>query len=225
LLILCSSQREALQHLKTEINKLEQNVREKQNNLKWCEQAIVKQNQEIGQRRIEMQQADTLVDELQDALDTDAIEEGRLDELKGQLNEAKEEKATHEASYGEFVVAKDKNNDSVRTTRDEMAGVDRGIEEAEAKVTKAEIKATSCSDQRAAALREKNVAIDAVEKERRDKEMYEKEREDQAEVVESFTAQASVIYPRVRVDEGETDESIERKLEKLQRDLAAAEKR
>ncbi len=220
-----SSQREALQHLKTEINKLEQNVREKQSRLTMCEQAIVKQNREIGHCRIEMQRADALVDDLQDALDADAIEEGRLDELKGQLTEAQEEKASYEESYGEFVVAKDKNNVLVRNTRDEMAEVDKGIEEAEAKITKAEMKATRCSDQRAAALHDKNVAIEAVEKEKKDKEMYEKERVGQVAVVESFTNQASAIFDRVRVDEGETEESIERKLEKLHRDLAAAEKR
>lgn len=172
-----------------------------------------------------MQQADTLVDELQDALDADAIEEGRLDELKEQLAEAKEDKTTHEASYGEFVVAKDKNNDVVRTTREEMAEMDKKIEEAEAKVKKAESKATKCGNERLAALREKNTAIDAVEKEKRDREVYEKERQDQMAVVESFIHQASAICARVRVDEGETGESIERKYEKLQRDLAAAEKR
>lgn len=184
----------------------------------------MKQKQEIGHRRIEMQQADTLVDELQDALDADAIEEGRLDVHKQQLAEAQEDQATHEASYGEFVIARDKNNDSMRTTRDEMAEMDKEIEEAEAKVAKAESKATRCSDQRAAALREKNVAIEAVEKEKRDREMYEKERDNKVADVESFTNQANEHCARVRVDEGETPESIERKYEKLRKDLAKADK-
>lgn len=224
-LILLRSQRDALQNLEAELHTLEQTVREKQNNLKVCEQAIKKQHQEIGRRRIEMQQADTLVDELQDALDADAIEEGRLDVLKEQLEEAKSDKTTYEASYGEFVIAKDQNTKSLKTTREQMSDLDKKIEEAEVRVTKAESKATRCSDERTAALRDKNEAIEAVEKEKSDLEVYRNEKEDKVARVASFTEQANVLYPRVRVDEGETLDSLERKIEKLEKDLKAAEKR
>ena len=185
----------------------------------------MKHLKETGRLHVLSQQAESLVDELQDALDADAVEEGRLEALKEQLTEAKEEIAFHERTYGDFVEAKDKNNESVRSTRDKMATLDERIKDAEAKVNKTELKATACANQRSAALRDKNAAIEATEKEQRIKEQYERQREDQVEIVESFIAQANDHCPRVPVDEGETGDSIERKFEKLRKDLAAAEKR
>ena len=171
-----------------------------------------------------MQQADSLVDELQDALDADAIEEGRLEALKQQLTEAQEDVTTHENSYGESVIAKDKNHDSVRSTREEMAAIDEQIKDIDAKVTKAESKATRCANQRLATLRDKNLAFEAVTSEKEKIEQCEQERNEQITIVENFTKQATEHCPRVPVDEGETGDSIERKYEKFQRDLAAAEK-
>ena len=172
-----------------------------------------------------MQQADSLVDELQDALDADQIEEGRLEALKLQLIEAQEDLTTQKNSYGEAVVAKDKNNEAVRSTRDQMAAIDTEIKDVEAKVSKAESKATRCSNERSGALRDKNVALDAIAKERRDREQYEKEHDEQVLVVDNFISQATEHCPRVPVDEGETGDSIELKYEKLQKDLEAAERR
>ncbi len=172
-----------------------------------------------------MQQAESLVDELQDALDADTIEEGRLEALKEQLAEAQEDVVTQENSYGESVIAKDKNNESMRRTRDEMAAIDSEIEDSEAKVNKAENKATRCANQRSAALRDKNAALEAVTKEKSEREQYEGERDEQITVVDNFTNQATEHCARVPVDEGETGDSIELKYEKLQKDLADAEKR
>ena len=185
----------------------------------------MKHKQETGRFRIAMQQADALVEELQDALDADAIEEGRLEALKGQLVEAQEDVTTHESSYEESVVAKDKNNDSVRTTRAEMAKIDRQIEEAENKVTRAETKATNCANQRMASLRDKNAAIEAVAQEQGEVDELNRERIDQVRTVENFIRQANEHCARVPVDEGETGDSIERKYEKLQKDLERAEQR
>ena len=178
-----------------------------------------------GQFRIEMQQADALVDELQDALDADAIEEGRLEVLKQQLLEAQEEVKTHEGSYGESIITKDKNNESLKATRNQMARIDKGIEEAELKVRKAESRATETANDRLAALRDKNAAIEAAEKEKNDKKVYEEEREAQAKLVDNFFVQAADHCERVPIDEGENVESLEKKYYKLEKDLGAAEKR
>lgn len=172
-----------------------------------------------------MQQAENIVDELQDALDQDAVEEGRLDVLKDQLAEANEEKSTHEASYGESIIAKDKNNDLLRTSREKMAGKDVVIEDAKAKVLKAETRAAKCANQRSSALRDKNAAFDLVESEKLEREQYERERDEEAERVDEFTRKANDFCPRVPVDEGETGDSIDLKLDKLNRDLKDAEKR
>ena len=174
---------------------------------------------------MEMQQAGQLTDELQDALDLDAVEEGRLDELKGQLSEARGEKRTHEASYEESVIAKDKNNELLSASREQMASKDIIIEDAKAKVFKAEGRVTKCANQRLSALRYKNSALEAVESTKLEREQYERERDEGSQYVEEFTRKANEFCPRVPVDEGETAESIDLKLEKLNKDLKDAEKR
>ena len=172
-----------------------------------------------------MQQAEKLVDELQDALDQDAVEESRLEVLKDQLTEAKDEKSTYEASYEESVIAKDKNNELLRTSREQMASKDVIIEDAKAKVLKAEGRVAKCASQRSSALRDKNAAFDSVESARLEREQYERERNEEAHRVDEFTLKASEFCPRVPVDEGETGDSIELKLEKLNKDLKDAERR
>ena len=220
-----SSQREALQTHKTELNLLEQHSREKQRRLSSCEQAIIKHKKVGMQRKIEMQQAQTVVEELQDALDNDRVEEGRLEALKEQLEDAKEDKRTHESSYGESVVAKDKNNESLRTNRDEMATKDAQIKEAEAKVLKAESKAAKCANQRQAELRDMNTAFESVQAANAESDKIAREHEQQVAYVDDFTKQANECCPRVPVEQGETGDSIERKLAKLEKDLTEADKR
>ncbi|CAF9927782.1 MAG: Structural maintenance of chromosomes protein 6 [Alectoria fallacina] len=220
-----NSQRDLLQSLRAELNQLERSSQEKQKYLTRCEQAIVKNKRDAQHLRIEMQQAETIVDELQDALDQDAVEEGRLDVLKDQLREANEEKSTHEASYGESIIAKDKNNELLRTSREQMASKDVTIEDAKAKVRKAESKASKCASQRSSALRDKNAAFDLVETEKLEREQFEIERDEESQRVDEFTRKANDFCPRVPVDEGETGDSIDLKLDKLNKDLKDAEKR
>lgn len=214
-----------MQSLKSDLQELEQRLREKQNSLVRCEQEIVRHGQNTEEKRIEMQQAQSMVEELQDALDQDAIEEGRLEALKDQLKEAMEEKTTHEGSYGEAVIAKDKVYESVRATRDQLADIDKQIQEAEAKVMKAENRAMQRATQRSSALREKSSAIEALEAEKQKMANLEKDHALQVAVVEDFTKQANGISPRVPIDEGETGNSIDNKLEKLKKDLSNADRR
>ena len=220
-----SSRRDLLQSLRAELNQLERSLQEKQKCLTRCEQAIVKNKRDAQHLKIEMQQAENIVDELQDALDQDAVEEGRLDVLKNQLTEANEEKSTHEASYEESIIAKDKNNELLKTSREKMASMDVIIEDAKAKVLKAESRAAKCLSQRSSALRDKNAAFDSVESEKLEREQYERERDEESQRVDEFTRKANDFCPRVSVDEGETGDSIDLKLDKLNKDLKDAEKR
>lgn len=200
-------------------------MQEKQKHLTRCEQAIVKNKRDAQHLKIEMQQAENIVDGLQDALDQDAVEEGRLDFLKDQIIEASEEKSTHEASYEESIIAKDKNNALLRASRETMASKDVVIEDAKARVLKAESRATKCASQRSSALRDKNAAFELVESEKLEREQYERERDEESQRVDEFTGKANEFCSRVSVDEGETGDSIDLKLEKLNKDLKDAEKR
>ena len=172
-----------------------------------------------------MQQAQNLVEELQDALDQDESEPGRLDSLGRQLTDAEDDKTTYENTYEELVIAKDATFASLRENRDHMTKIDDQIKEVEARIHKAEMKASHRENERRDALREKNAALEALEMARITKVTRLEARQAQLEIVESFIEEATQVCARVPVNEGENEESLHRKHEKLRRDLANAETR
>ncbi|KAL9129739.1 MAG: hypothetical protein Q9217_001897 [Psora testacea] len=220
-----NAQRGTVASLNAELNVLDRRQQEKRAHLVQCEEAIAKHKTEIENKRIESQQAQSLVERLQDALDADAIEEGRLDILKEQLVEAEEDKATYEGSYGEAVIAKDAIFEALGKTREQLAEFDRVIKQCEAKVLKADNKFNQRLSERRAALQEKNAAIEAVDEEKKEKAKRLEQRQGQMDTVKDFTVQANEICLRVPVDEGENEPSLTRKFEKLERDLKNAEKK
>lgn len=92
-----SACRAELQRLRADLNNFEWEMRERQTDLKNCEQAITRHRRESRELRIKMQRLDADVEGLQDALEKDSLEEGRLDALKDGLKEAEDELVTHQA--------------------------------------------------------------------------------------------------------------------------------
>lgn len=214
-----SSQREALQRLRSELNELERHVRETQNDVKRASEAIVRHGRETKRLRLAMQKAEDVVEKLQDALDSDAIEEGRLEALKEHLAEAEEERTTYAGSFEESVIASDKAKESLRTKREQLSEIDLRIEEATTKLNKAKARFAKAEDQRGKALQRKNTAIESVQDAKDKLAHTESERDDKATVVAHFIEEASKICARVPVDAGETGTSIDKKLAKLDADV------
>lgn len=222
----CSStQRATIQRLKLELDDLDHRMRDKQTTLKYCVDAITKHHRESNGLRIAVQKAESIVEDLQDDLDRDAIEEGRLDALKEFLNEAQDEKSTHEGSFGDSVLALDKIKESMRISRDQMAALDLQIAEAEARILKSESKALKVSGQRTAALQLKNSAIESVQNLTESKTDLQRRRKERVAQVADFTDQAQKICQRVPVDPGETGDSLDKKLIKLSADLKKYEEK
>lgn len=166
-----------------------------------------------------MQKAEDVVAQLQDAIDADQIEEGRLDALKEALKEANEERSTHEGSYGDGVISSDKAKEAMRIAKEEMAEIDVRIEEVATKLKKAEAKASKATVQREKDLQQKTLAINAVSDAKEFLAHSQRRHHEQAAKVSDFIAQASVISSRIPVPQGETAESLDKKLIKLNRDL------
>lgn len=220
-----SSQRATIERLKSELDDLDRQMRDKQKILKCCVEAITRHHRESKRLQVAVQKAENIVEELQDALDRAAIEEGRLDALKDFLNEAKDEKSTHEGSFGDSVLALDKVKESMRISRDQMAALDLRIIDAEAKIHKSESKTLKVSGQRITALQSKNSAIECAQNLRGNKMDVQRRREERVAQVADFTKQAQKICQRVPVDPGETGDSLDQKLIKLSTDLKKYEEK
>ncbi|KAL8673351.1 MAG: hypothetical protein Q9168_002230 [Polycauliona sp. 1 TL-2023] len=220
-----NSCRSELQRLRAHLNDLERTVRERQTSLKNCEQAITRHKRESREQRVDMQRVESDVENIQDALERDSLEEGKLDALKDGLKEAEEEKVTNEASYGDSVVAMDKAREALRVCREEMSAIDGEVAEIQAKVRKAENKKLKSTERREAALRNKNAAFADLEARQKSKEKMEKQRTEHAKTVSLYIEQASAVHERVAIEAGETPTSVEKKLDKLREDLKRWETR
>ena len=214
-----------MQRIKAEEKELEHRLKMTRSQMTQCEQAVVRHEKAAARLLVESQQAHSVVDELQDALDRDALEEGRLEALKEQLRELEGEKETHESSYQESVMEKDKMFKALKATKDQMADLDKAIDEADAKILKAEHKATQRANTRETALREKNAAFERVEQAEQNRQKTGDERDRQAATVETFIGEANKVSQRVSIERGETCENLEGKMKKMRADLAKSEKR
>lgn len=192
--------------------------------MKKCGEAIVRHNRETRDLRLAIQKADDVVDNLQDALDKDAIEEGRLEALKANLVEAEDERATHAGSFEESVIASDNAKASMREKREQMAAMDARIEEVVVKINKAQGRSAKTQDQRQKALQQKNAAIESVTRAKDAFALKETEHGEKAETLKEFTGLASDICDRVPVDAGETTDSLDKKLAKLDADVKRFDK-
>ncbi len=199
--------------------------RDKIATLTACEQAIVRHGRESGSLRLAVQSAQHIVDELQDSLENDAVQEGRLDALKAHLAEAQGEVTTHEGSYEDSVIAIDRIKESMGVSRRCMKDLDVQIAEVAARINRAEMEATKFSVRREAALRQKNTVIEQAKEAVMNQADLEKQREEQVEKVTQFIEQANRICPRVLVDAGETGVSLDKKLKKLNADLQRYEEK
>lgn len=172
-----------------------------------------------------MQRLGSDVEDLQEKLDNDAVEEGKLDALKEGLEEAKEELSTHQASFSDSVIARDKAMETLKTIKERKDAIDVEAAEIKAKIHKAEIKKVKLSERREAALREKNRAFAAIEQSKHLREAAQVARDEIAETVTVFIREASKVCDRVPVDQGENCDSLDTKLKKLVHDLQSWEKR
>lgn len=99
------------------------------------------------------------------------------------------------------------------------------MEECEAKIKKADTRATQTAEGRHKALVEKNKAIDAIGRAKQSKTEIEARRDAQQTHTDDLAREASEHYDRVAVEEGLTIEIIDARLARIKRDHQNAESR
>ena len=217
--------RDLLNDLKSQRNDLDNQKREKQTALTQATQAIVKYQRRLRDLTLASQRAQETVEGLEDALEQDAVEEGRLDELKRLLNEAVEEARFYEDSYGDSVLELDKAKSDMGAADQELQDIKARVEEAKNKVAEQERNARRFESQTNEAAAAKNKAVEVVRRLERRKREAEDIRDDKAKLVEEFIGEASKISEREPVPAGETGDSLDKKLSRLTDDVARAERR
>ncbi len=97
--------------------------------------------------------------------------------------------------------------------------MDERIADLQSVSKRAEAEAQKLSKKRATALGEKNAAIGRIDDAKQDRASLERKRQEMDAKIENWTQQATAVSPRVNIDEGETEVSLRKKYDKLERDL------
>ncbi|KAA8566319.1 hypothetical protein EYC84_008908 [Monilinia fructicola] len=156
-------QQETLKQLQEEESKLAKNCHILQQRAEEAERAIQKYKITQGRTRIRVQKAEERVESLESELTNLDIEDGFLDSLKKQLEEANGDVAHYENAYGATGIAKAEYNTMASEKRNAHKAVKKRIELHEQLIADATQKAKAKEQARSLALGEKNSAITQVD--------------------------------------------------------------
>ncbi|OAX78937.1 hypothetical protein ACJ72_06751 [Emergomyces africanus] len=212
-------QQDAVNRLKQDLLELETQERLARTHLEKCKQALFRHKRQEDQLKIAWQTAEDLAEELQNAVDGDSIEDGGLDALQNSLQESEGEKRTHESSFEDSVNKMDSIIEKLKEKKREVAQVEREIAEYRKNVEDLEKKESQMLEKRRKALTDKNVVIGRLESMKADKAQIAVKRQQLGDIILDFSAKASSVSPRVAVAEGETANSLDKKLVRLKKDL------
>ena len=216
---------EVLDQARSKLNDHDTRQQELMRTLESCRQALKDHKETSDDLKIAYQQAEDKVDQLRDELDKNVVEEGKLEALKQGLEKQEEDKKHFGQSYQESVLAKDEHLAKKKVLLNDLNKIDERLAIITKKVDKAQKAREKAEERRLNALIKKNEAFQEIETLREDRTEQEQERASQSEKVKDFTVKAKQIGDRVAVAQGETTDSLEKKLHKLDADQKRFEQR
>ncbi|EEQ91384.1 hypothetical protein RJZ56_006104 [Blastomyces dermatitidis] len=212
-------QQDAVNSLKQDLLELETQERLARTHFEKCKQALYRHKKQVEDLRTASQKAEDSVEELQSAIDGDTTEDGRLEGLHTSLQESEGEKRTYESSFEDSVNKMDSIVEIVKEKKQEVAQIGLEIAKYRKKLEELEGEESRMLEKRRKALTDKNVVVHRLESVKGDKEYIARKRQELVDIILDFSAKASSISPRVTVPQGETANSLDKKLMRLKRDL------
>jgi chromosome segregation ATPase len=167
------------------------------------------------QLNIQSQRLEETVDRLQDELAADTPQTGALDDLQVQLKGQQDEETLYSNQYQDCITEKDRLDQANRELKNQLNNIDAEIKMIESKIKKAKNREQNAEEARYHGVLKKNEAYATVDYARQSLDEAKEEREKQKQTVVEWTAKASEFCARVAVHAGETCDSIEAKLIKM----------
>lgn len=159
------------------------------------------------------------MEELTDALERETVEDGHLDVLRTTLQEADAEKRLNEGSLRDSVDAMDAMMRKLKATKQELSAKDAEISTLQEELRVAQGEEHLVQDKRRKIIGLKNTAIERVNDIKLNRTRIQQEKDRVAARVVEYEEKASLVSPRVAIDEGESANTLSKKLERLHGDL------
>lgn len=218
-LIICRAQRDIVADLKRQQNEIEREMVTARARVDACKQALVRHGRAEKDLLYQMQRMAERAEELKDTLDKENAEDGRIDALLAALKEAEEEKQLNEGSLNDSEAAMKAMMQTLKEVRRELLAQDADLETLREKHQVAESEQRLVKTKQTKLIDEKNAAIALIDQDKQTKIAIEAKKDQVKARVLEYNEKASMVSPRVPVDEGETPASLDRKLDRLGRDL------
>ncbi|KAF7164957.1 hypothetical protein CNMCM5623_009335 [Aspergillus felis] len=212
-------QRDVVAGLRRELSNQEQQLRSARSRLESCKQAIERHKRRSKELQVMLQRQEDQVEELTDALERETVEDGHLDVLRATLQEAEAEKRLNEGSLKDSVDAMDAMMRKLKATKQELSAKDAEISTLQEELRVAQGEEHLVQDKRRKIIGLKNTAIERVNDIKLNRTRIQQEKDCVAARVVEYDEKASLVSPRVAIDEGETVNTLSKKLERLHRDL------
>lgn len=205
--------------LKRELNSLEEHLRSCRSRAEGCRQALVRHHRQDGDLHVNMQRMEEYAEQLGDALEQDNVGDGRLQGLQEVLREAEDDRGLFHGQFEDSCKAIDAVTNKLKRTRQELSAKDEEIASLSENLRVAQSEELKVSDNRRRILANKNAAIKQIDELKSGKAKLERKQQHYAERVVEYSKQASQVSPRVAIDEGETASSLDKKLDRFDKDL------
>jgi chromosome segregation ATPase len=212
-------QQENLNTARRDLQQAENNLRTMETALTRAKQAKFRHEKETKSIRQDRQRCEDEIERLQGELDADAANDtGALDELHAQYNEAEQNLQAANDTMMDSINALDKAGQENSLIKQQLDAATREVEEAQARLTKAQKRLEDKDTQRVLALRKKNEALEMVDLAQQEKATLEESRVEQEGIVNTYLTEAGKVCRRITVDPNMTIDALDAKLDKLQKD-------
>jgi chromosome segregation ATPase len=218
-------QRGILGQLQRELRDLESNRTQALRVLQDCEAAVTNHKKNFKTLTDRSQRAEARVEDLENEMEQDNGAENKVQGLESDLKEAEGDLKLYEETLGNFMLAIEEANKTSHQRKREVDALKLRAEEHEHKLNKAKDKVRNGSHIRELALRDKNAHIELIEEAKSEASRAERKRDMEAERVEQWISQASLVSLRVNIPEGKTPEDLDSEFHALKNQIKEFERR
>ncbi|KAL2862907.1 DNA repair protein SMC6 [Aspergillus lucknowensis] len=212
-------QRDAVANLRRELNRRREEVRSAQSHLTRCMQASERYERRRNDLRVESQRKEDRVEELEEALQKEDRGDGDLEILQAALREAEEERHLNENSLNDSADAMSEMVQILKGIRQELSAKDAEIAQLKEELRVAESEQHMIADKRRKKIGEKNTAVEQIEDLKQNSTIVRQKLDRAIARVLDYCEKANLVSPRVEISEGETPASLDKKLDRLQKDI------
>ncbi|KAJ5930748.1 hypothetical protein N7466_006241 [Penicillium verhagenii] len=213
-------QEEVVLDLKRQLEALDKELQAALAHVKICTQALAQHAKTKHDLNLTMQRMEDYSEARRDELDKEkAGEDGRIDALQTLLQEAEADKSLQEGSLKDGEANYESIMQRLRDIMKEKAAQGRKIDVLDENVRVADSERSVVRNKREELSSEKDAAIAEIARQRAERANCQKKQVEVEARVLNYTQEASNVSVRVPIDEGETADSLDLKLDRLQSDM------